>query len=330
MVPEKAAQSARDHIDPPWDDLRSARVQQRVLAELSSPRPAKRTNRTWLALAAAACLAAALVLILRTPSTPASHLEFADGSIAEPTGDAQVMPVLVSDAHIELKHVRGNVRYEVAHRPDRSFLVRAGAVTVRVIGTSFQVNRHDQKVEVRVQRGRVEVTRGGRSVLLTDGEQVVLDDSEVAEPVASADRELPADDTIEVEALPAASDTALPSSVRSAAELFRAADDARGAGNAEGAIQLLGELVRVHPKDPRVTMAVFTMGRLHMQQGRAAQAAQSFESCGNALGGEALAEAALAHASAGNAGRSRTLASQYLERFPEGPRTKEMARLAGR
>lgn len=330
MVPEKAAQSARDHIDPPWDDLRAARVQQRVLAELSSPgrRPVKRANRTWLALAAAACLAAALVLVLRTPSTSPSHLEFDDGSVADLTGDAQVVPVVVSNAQIELRHVRGSVRYDVAHRPGRSFLVRAGAVTVRVIGTSFQVNRHDQKVEVHVRRGRVEVTRGGHVVVLSDGEQVVLDDGEVTEPVASASWE--SDDTIEVEALPAASDMTPPSLERTAAELFRAADDARAAGNAEGAIQLLGELVRTHPKDPRVTMAVFTMGRLHMQQGRAAQAAQSFESCGNALGGEALAEAALAHASAGNAGRGRTLASQYLERFPEGPRIKEMARLAGR
>jgi len=299
------------------------------------------SRRTWVALAAAACLAAVLSIVILEPWSRSSQLDFADGSFAVPFGDAQVVPILVSDTRIELRQARGSVSYEVVPRPERTFVVRAGGVSVQVLGTAFRVDRQDHKVEVRVERGRVEVTRGTHSVVLSAGEHVVLDDAEVPAPpavTASVASEGVEDATSSADVAPAHSaaevdagaETPPPPTVRSAAELFRAADDARASGNTEGAIRLLNDLVRLHPKDPRVTMAVFTIGRLHMQQGRAALAAQSFEACGAALGGEALAEAALARVSAGQSGRAKSLASQYLERYPKGARAKEMERLAGK
>ena len=333
MGAERAGRLVRDQVAPAWDDARASRVQQRVLAELAAPSPRSvRTRSPWIALVAAACLATALALVMWGPWTRQATLEFVDGSTAQVIGDGQVMPTLVSDARIELEHVRGTVVYDVTPRPDRNFVVRAGGVTIRVLGTAFQVSRVEQKVTVEVERGRVEVTRGEHTVRLAQGERVVLEDTDGStgpEAAVAAVSRAAVEVDEEVPSVPASALLPVPPE-RSAAELFRAADDARASGDAERAILLLQELVRAHPRDPRVTMARFTMGRLHMQQGRAAQAAQAFESCGQAFGGEAWAEAALARSSTGNTSRSKELAERYLQHFPEGPRAREMARLAGR
>ncbi len=331
MEVERAGRLVRDQVGPAWDDARASRVQQRVIAELSAPpRRSVRTRSPWIALVAAACVAAALAVVVWGPWTRQATLEFVDGSTAQVVGDGQVMPTLVSDARIELEQVRGTVMYDVTPRPGRTFVVRAGGVAVRVLGTAFQVSRLDQKVTVEVQRGSVEVTRGDHAVTLSQGERVVLEDDATKQtPAAEATASSAGVAVDEIPLVPASALLPVPS-VRSAAELFRAADDARASGDAERAIQLLQELVREHPRDPRGTMARFTMGRLHMQQGRAAQAAQAFESCGQAFGGEAWAEAALARSSTGDAARSKELAERYLQHFPEGPRAREMARLVGR
>jgi transmembrane sensor len=295
-------------------------------------------------LAAAATLAAALALFVWEPWSHSGTLDFVDGSQAVAAADAELVPLLVSDTRIELRQARGSVAYQVTSRPERLFVVRAGAVTVEVLGTAFVVNRHDGRVEVRVKRGRVRVSRGDHAVVLVDGEQVVLDDTLVPPPVdAVASAVQDEEPALAVSALapvreaerPDASapapgaPSATASTVPSAAELFRAADDARASGDSQRAITLLQQLIREHPGDARVTMATFTIGRLYMQRGQAARAAQSFESCGMALGGEALAEAALARSAAGQGGQARTLARRYLDRFPEGARAKEMRRLAG-
>jgi transmembrane sensor len=333
MGAERAGRVVRDQVAPAWDDARAARVQQRVLAELAAPSPRSvRTRNPWITLVAAACLATALAVVVWAPWTRQAALEFVDGSTAQIIGDGQVRPALVSDEQIELEHVRGTVVYDVTPRPNRSFVVRAGGVTIRVLGTAFRVSRVEQKVTVEVQRGRVEVTRGDHAVRLAQGERVVLDDSDDATgqqvaAAAASSAVVQVDD--EIPSVPASALLPVPPE-RSAAELFRAADDARASGDAERAIQILQELVREHPRDARVAMARFTMGRLHMQQGRAAQAAQAFESCGQAFGGEAWAEAALARSRTGDTSRSKALAERYLQHFPDGPRAGEMARLAGR
>jgi ferric-dicitrate binding protein FerR (iron transport regulator) len=273
-----------------------------------------------------------LAVVVWGPWKRQATVEFVDGSTAQVIGDGQVMPTLVSDVRIELEHVRGTVIYDVTPRPNRSFVVRAGGVTIRVLGTAFQVSRVEQKVAVEVQRGRVEVTRGDHAVRLAQGERVELDDTDDStgpEPAVAAASSAAGAVDDEVPSVPASALLPVPPE-RSAAELFRAADDARASGDTERAIQLLQELVREHPRDPRGTMARFTMGRLHMQRGRAAQAAQAFESCGQAFGGEAWAEAALARSSTGDTSRSKELAERYLQHFPDGPRAGEMARLAGR
>ena len=56
--------------------------------------------------------------------------------------------------------VRGRGRFEVAPRPERPFSVRAGDVTITVLGTVFTVERVADWIGVSVARGRVLVDWG--------------------------------------------------------------------------------------------------------------------------------------------------------------------------
>jgi TolA-binding protein len=352
MRPSEAGRVSRERIDVPWDDLRAARVQRTVLAGIrlgtvgARPRP-----RVWVAGAAAAVLAVLAVLLVYARPWPLWPLrvDFADGSTVVPDRGARVIPAVVSPDRIEVEQVSGVASYEVAPRPDRVFVVRAGVVRVEVIGTSFRVERSGGTVRVRVARGRVLVSRGDRTMVLGANEEISLaeDDprGEVTStgpasgpaPVTSGEASAPAAPAVPASA-PTTDDThppdmAQPAEGPTAAELFRLADDARARGDTAAAVRLLRELVRRYPRDGRVTMGLFTIGRLERARGSPAEAARAFEACSGAqgagaLGGEALAEAALARAAAGDPSRARTLAARYLAALPGGPRAGEMSRLA--
>src|SRR6185503_13081207 len=66
---------------------------------------------------------------------------------------------------LKLVLARGRIACDVTHRDGRSFVVAAGGVEVRVVGTRFSVANEDAeggtRVEVRVERGAVEVRGAG-------------------------------------------------------------------------------------------------------------------------------------------------------------------------
>ncbi|MEG3192616.1 FecR domain-containing protein, partial [Lysobacter sp. D1-1-M9] len=79
---------------------------------------------------------------------------------------------------IELQH--GRAQFVVASDPQRPFTVEAGAATIRDIGTTFQVGRRGDAVEVGLLEGAVIVTAAGRSgasqrSTLAPGQQVTVD-----------------------------------------------------------------------------------------------------------------------------------------------------------
>jgi TolA-binding protein len=355
MQPSEAGELARKAVAPPWDELRAARVQKRVLAELKvEPAPehqvpavegARRRSRLYawgLALAAAAALF--VFVLLRSGATT---LELADGSVATLDDGARVVPELVSDDRVELRQVSGSASYDVVPRPSRTFVVLVDDVRVEVLGTSFRVERledaGDDAVRVAVTRGRVRVTRGARTAVLTAGEELTWKGEPPSAPTpettAAALVTPPSapgattGEPVTVPSTPTSAASARPSAAPkpeppTAAELFRQADDARASGNDAVALKLLQSLLELHPKDSRVTMARFTMGRIEARRGNVQAAARAFEACGAGLSGEALAEAALLRAGAGESAAATELARRYLELYPLGARAKEMARLA--
>lgn len=71
-------------------------------------------------------------------------------------------------------HLDGEGFFHIAHRDRESFLVSLNGVTIRDLGTSFNVKTKDGQTEVIVETGEVEVTSGSNSTRAGPGEKVIV------------------------------------------------------------------------------------------------------------------------------------------------------------
>jgi transmembrane sensor len=79
--------------------------------------------------------------------------------------------VLGWDAQRRPQVESGQARFEVDHQaPGNRFAVAAGPYVISVVGTKFRVGVTEGRVSVEVEEGVVEVSRGGRTVRLTEGD----------------------------------------------------------------------------------------------------------------------------------------------------------------
>ena len=79
-----------------------------------------------------------------------------DGSVVELNRGAELrVSFSAGERHIELS--RGEAHFQVAKDPKRPFTVRAGTVSVRAVGTAFNVHRRTASVDVVVTEGTVDV-----------------------------------------------------------------------------------------------------------------------------------------------------------------------------
>jgi transmembrane sensor len=128
---------------------------------------ARRRRRRTIALGACALLAAAGAIWQLPPrpgparstivSLPARQT-LPDGSIIELNATAEVrVDYSVALRRVEL--LRGEAHFQVRKDPRRAFVVVAGQVEVRAVGTAFAVQRAVGGVEVLVTEGRVAIDR---------------------------------------------------------------------------------------------------------------------------------------------------------------------------
>ena len=146
----RLAQWRPDHSDQPNPDL------------LAPPRRFRR----WLVPVALAAASIALVLgwLRLAPTAMESGAMIADyerriledGSTVELNRGA-VVTVRYSAGERRVTLERGEALFTVTTNPDRPFIVRAGGVDVRAIGTAFNVRLDASEVEVLVTEGRVAV-----------------------------------------------------------------------------------------------------------------------------------------------------------------------------
>src|SRR5690606_29317814 len=87
-------------------------------------------------------LAAALPDGTRLELEPRTELAVASTGVAVPDAREPFPP------RVELELRRGRASFDVAHAPRRQFRVRAGGVSVLVLGTRFSVGRADGTVNV--------------------------------------------------------------------------------------------------------------------------------------------------------------------------------------
>jgi transmembrane sensor len=137
-----------------------------------------------LCLAAAAALVIGLGLWLRSPSAivryaateTGSRYVLPDGSVAELNRGSEIsMSQNSGERRIDLLH--GEAHFTVRKVSGQSFVVRAGAVAIRDLGTAFDVRMEADGVSVLVTEGRVAVTQGppaGAPALVTAGELATI------------------------------------------------------------------------------------------------------------------------------------------------------------
>jgi transmembrane sensor len=338
----------KEHLEPPWDEVKEQRVLTRVLATRSAPRK----YRIVLPAAAVVAIAACVALIvswrgfsLRDAPTAAPSsftavgdqvMALADGSQAVLVHEAGLQVEEERPDRVKIIQRRGTVRYEVRPDKHREFSVRAAGNTIRVRGTVFTVDMSGGSVEVAVQRGRVEIDDGGgRTRELSEGESLRVpvrdskDEAVLAGPVTTATVEAP-----DAQAAPSVEPSAAPHQAVSGApltvgDLQAKADRARVSGDLPTAAAALEQLVATDPRDPRVPNALFSLARVERERGHEAAAARAFERCMRAapsgpLVQDAMAEAAVSWSVAGATKAARANATSYLARYPNGPHVQRM------
>jgi transmembrane sensor len=121
-------------------------------------------RRSAAVLAMAAVLAVAFVIVKPFDFAPTtvqvarqSELRtLADGSVVELNQDAEIaVDYSAAERHIRL--IRGEAYFTVAKNPNRPFIVTAGGVRVRAVGTVFNVRLQGDDVDVLVAEGKVRI-----------------------------------------------------------------------------------------------------------------------------------------------------------------------------
>jgi transmembrane sensor len=284
-------------------------------------------------------------------------------------GAAQVVVTAVSDAAVDVSLQSGRARFDVVKRPERRFRVHCDDVVVEVLGTSFELTRDGARTQVRVLRGRVAVRWPSGATELGAGQSGWFPEQRDAlarQPHADvASSQVAAPQPAEA---PAPNPRATPRerstpprvnaqgwrqhaeqgdfgrafALLDAAhvtddveELLLAADAARLSGHAAQAVPYLQRVADRHADDPRAPLAAFTLGGVLLNQlGRPVEAEAAYARAralapDGSLAQDALARQVEAAHRGDQAARARTLAREYLERYPEGRRAQAVRRFGG-
>lgn len=129
-------------------------------------------RRQQLTLATVSLAAAALVIFaflpsLRTPPEPAAaagivlrpdvrHLS--DGSTVQLNAKAEIAPAFTPETRL-VRLIQGEALFDIAKDATRPFVVLAGGVEVRAVGTAFTVRYDPKHVDIIVTEGSVAVER---------------------------------------------------------------------------------------------------------------------------------------------------------------------------
>lgn len=252
---------------------------------------------------------------------------------------------------------RGSGLFHVEPGGPRQWIVEAGLASVEVVGTHFRVTRTEESVRVEVERGVVVVraeSLPGAKRRLGAGESVEV---RAPAPIRSNEPKLaraPHDSAPQHQAqepapapltslTPPRSLAPAPNSAPARTTPSRtagpddvidrhlaAADAARRRGDRRAAIaHLEAVLERASPDDPRRGMAALSLARLtlrHDPELAASALENSMPSMPSGLAEDALARRIEAEARSGNRARAAELAREYLERFPNGHRAKDVRR----
>lgn len=350
---DSRANVAARRVLPEWSRERSEHSLARVHARRARRRIAAKLSFGGAMLAAAAlfllvggrkpaALPQAALPVVAAPVVKSPKTTFADGSVARVSDDGELVVKVATPQHIESLLAAGAADFDVTKRADREFVVLAGPVRVRVVGTRFRVERSGERTLVSVVEGKVEVQEGEARSFLEAGESryfpsvapATKEEPQAAGGVSPHARFLELARRGEFKAayqVMSQSPTAVGSS---AEDLLLAADAARLSNHPEQAVGYLRRVTVEHAGDSRAPLSAFTLGRVLLSQlSRPGEAADAFALArrlrpSGSLAEDALAREAEARAAAGSTTRASTLARQYVARYPQGKHLPTMQRLA--
>jgi transmembrane sensor len=340
-----------------WNDTRAERLLARVKVRIGRR---ARVRRALLASAALTSLVCVAAFALRaSPSSngasraasaaPPALIRLGDGSEirVDPTA-SEVRVVEEQPSRVRIEALRGRAHYSVVPHPGRSFEVASGSVTVRVVGTEFQVERRENKTFVEVSRGKVEVVWNGGAAreFLAAGESGSFphrtEPTEMDEGQRSRDEVRAQSPSLAYRARVGSHDFRGAYAILSrhpalagdtVKDLLVAADVARLSEHPAEAVAYLQRIVHEHPRDERAHQAAFTLGRTLSGLGRTKEAMNMFGRVrgdwpGNPLAEDALVRQAEAASALGDIAAARRLAGEYERDYPNGQRREEVRRHA--
>ncbi len=159
-------------LEPTWAAVNRLRhtgspesLRDKVAAVLAAKRR-RRLAGTAGSLAAAAAIAFAFFLVRPThPPAPTETVALRpdqqtlpDGSIIQLNAGAEIDVAFTPELRT-IHLLKGEALFEVAHNKNRPFIVDAGTIAVRAVGTAFTVRRAGQEVGILVTEGKVAVER---------------------------------------------------------------------------------------------------------------------------------------------------------------------------
>lgn len=173
---------------------------QRALAEA-----ARQRGRRWrFGIIGGLAAAAAVALLVVGPWSRAPHatppasvsalvavgprvVTLADGTVVRINDHSEIVEQFTAAERL-VRLVRGEAHFTVTKNPARPFIVSAGALRVRAVGTAFNVNLREAAVEVLVTEGTVELAHAAAPAaapmpLATHGERALVASGPAAPPI---------------------------------------------------------------------------------------------------------------------------------------------------
>ena len=186
---EPANRAAYEAMESTWRDTAALADDPEIAAALSAALGRKARPKSvpwaWPAAVATAGVAGFAVVALLTFGAGATYatrvgeqrlVHLADGTGLRLDTDTKVQ-VSFRGGDRRVRLLRGQAFFDVAHDPAHPFLVDAGAMDIRAVGTRFDVRRDGAAVKVTLVEGIIQVRGAGApsgAWTLTPGEQVSL------------------------------------------------------------------------------------------------------------------------------------------------------------
>ena len=165
-------------------------------------------QKPMLAVAAAALVLAVVPLLRPAPDAPLNGDTASGYRVATGVAERKILTLedgstlhLNASTRLHIAHTAeartavletGEAFFDVAHDRQRPFFVDTGSAQIRVVGTSFNVDRRPHQLQVTVHEGRVDI-EADRAVSLGAGQHIVIENAlmgqvkEVGSPTLASD-----------------------------------------------------------------------------------------------------------------------------------------------